>query len=565
MVLIWSAVLIPFLVVTSAEGLQHGSGGGRIGNNSPRVSFSSSNGEDALTPKPPSSSTHIRGGSTRLDASVVRRQDAYRSSSNFPVIKTTIINHQPTVRAKQAVVNLPKPQVKKQATALQALRQKLDIGLVMGVAYFLSDICCRSSSVLMPTIAAEQAGILGSSFSQAGFVASAASMAFLGGGAGKILNGGVCKAIGAKRSVSIYLTGMAFFSLWLSFNKSAAMFGPILAGVEFCMSMRWPACLVVFEKHYRGDGAKMAAAITTLSLMSTAGQLCAKVFGAGLLSACGSWSRVAQLGFVTALMGAAVSAVLVEDKEKSEAPAPRRNNDSTRTYNGSNSVSHQKLRKENLVSSLLSSFKEVLGTKLFWLVSFGHLGAFMLATSDRLLGSFYVQASGLPESICGGLTVASTLGLIHGLQRGRGFYKLPQTSQKMAFLRKNYIMGTLSALGLALCGLPLASQLVPSKVGRAGILALASASLTSCLSFQFYQIPGMAMAKFSRNTAIFLALLDGVGYFGCGPIYAGIGQIVSRMQSYGWPLAFTLLSLLCAVSGKVMMRTIEPLLPQTEG
>mmetsp|Transcript_9196 Transcript_9196/g.19810 ORF Transcript_9196/g.19810 Transcript_9196/m.19810 type:complete len:584 (+) Transcript_9196:238-1989(+) len=531
-------------------------GVGRLQPQYPSKEFGVSSSSSSMRPMPTAALHTLRGGSTRLQASTggqsqqhhKQRGSSSSSSerrtvhlrSNKPFDDGTKTPHTTSLDAATVATLPPRPETHAGRRLMEAL-QNLDIGLLLGLAYGLTDLCCRVPIVLMPTIAAEQARIMGPYFSRAGFVASAASIAFLGGGIGKLVNGGVCQAIGAKTSLTVYMAAIGIFSLLLSLNQSTALFGPLLAGMEFGMSMRWPACLVIFEKYCRGDSAKIAAAVTKLSLMSTAGNILSKVLGSALLSATGSWQLVLRLGAVMALAGASIAWFLLEDQEQAERRRQRQN------------------PKTSVVNSVRKSFAQVLGTRFFWMVSLAHLPAFVAVACDKLLGSFYVHASGLPESVCGGLTTACTVGLVHGLSRGNAFYKLKSKRKELAYVRNNYAAAVVSLLGLALCGGPWMAQLIPSKLAMAGILAALSFTMNSCVAFQYYQVPGIAMSQFAKNIPIFLALLDGVGYFGAGPIFGAASQLISQLR-YGWTLTWTLMGLLLAAGGHLMVRTLDPIL-----
>lgn len=463
-------------------------------------------------------------------------------SSSFPsLLPSTVLEE--NKKTEQAV---SKPQSKQESVET---KRSINIGLVLGMAYFCTELCCRSPVVLLPTIAEQQANLLGATFSRTAFVASVASTSFLGGGIGKFINGIICQAMGGKRSASACMAGIGICSLLLSFNTATHMFGPLLGAMEFFMSARWMACVVIFASHFQGNAAKMAAAVTTMSLMSTSGQVCAKVMGTLLLSVLGSWELVALLGSFAAFTGAAIAHFMVDDK-RSEHEVEKFS-----VSQDNNKVTHEKREK----ISVLAPMKEVLSSRLFWMVSIGHLAGFLTTYCDKILSSFYVEAAGLPVSVSGGLTISCTLGLVHGLSRGRKFFDLPDSIQKMSSLRRNYARGVLAALGLALCGGPWLSHMIPSKTLFAGILALLSATISSSLSFQFYQIPGMMLGDFQQSKAVFLGLTDGVCYIAGSQIFKAMGFLASSLK-YGWPVAWCGVATMIALGGNVMLRNIEPVL-----
>jgi hypothetical protein len=49
------------------------------------------------------------------------------------------------------------------------------------------------------------------------------------------------------------------------------------------------------------------------------------------------------------------------------------------------------------VASIGDSFRAVLGSKLFWLAGMAHATAFLVRASDKILGSFFQEATSLPR------------------------------------------------------------------------------------------------------------------------------------------------------------------------
>ena len=488
--------------------------------------------------------SNIRAGATRLESSVTSRSGQFQAMIQEKVVSWIM-----------APVSTPESVTKEASSTVATKAPSIGMGFKVGLAYFCTELCCRVPVVLLPTIAAEQALVNGPDFSKALFVSSVASISFLGGGAGKLVNGLVCQQLGGKQSLSLYMMGMSLSALALSLTHSSQLIGLFLASIEFCMSMRWPASLIVLGNYYGNDNAKFAQAVTTLSLMSTTGTVLAKLLGASLLAKTGSWSLVAFGGAVAALIASILASVVVPNTEE-ETPNPPKQSEAGGSQHDVSSGSPM-----NAVLSVFSSYGQVVGRPLFWAIGFAHLTAFLAATSDRILGSFFVYASGLPASVCGGLTTCCTLGLVHGLARGRAFGELKDRSQKLSFLRQKYIVATLAALGLAFCGGPWMWQLVPSGSARAAIIACLAGLVTSSISFQFYHGSSFLLSKFGENKAIFLALLDGCGYFGSGLVSGQMGQIISKLD-HGWSIAWALLAALYGLGGVTMVKTLASNLPK---
>eukprot|EP00523_Entomoneis_sp_CCMP467_P006302 CAMPEP_0168732866 /NCGR_PEP_ID=MMETSP0724-20121128/7987_1 /TAXON_ID=265536 /ORGANISM="Amphiprora sp., Strain CCMP467" /LENGTH=626 /DNA_ID=CAMNT_0008779889 /DNA_START=131 /DNA_END=2012 /DNA_ORIENTATION=+ len=427
------------------------------------------------------------------------------------------------------------------------------MALTVGLAYFCTAICVNLPIVLLPTVAAEQASLLGPSFVPAAFVA---------------------ETLGGRRSMALYMTGIAvaswaFSCLTTAASQSSSSFAACLAGMEFLWSIQWTACCVVLANHYAHDAARLAAAVTTLSLMSTAGTILSKVGGTALLSAVGgSWRIVARVGSLAALTGAVVALGWIQEapvrNQRGKAGGWRISSSlggSTNSNTGKRKDNSDGTPPTRSLASVIQPSQQVLGCKLFWLIGMGHAAAFLARTSDRVLCQFYVQVSGLSRSLCGGLTTSCTLGFVHGLARGRVFHQLSTGREKMQFLRRNYAVAAASAFGLALCGGPWLPNLVSSGVLRAALVAVLSGAMTSCFSFQFYQIPNLVASspQFQHSKAMFISLIDCLGYLLATPVWAMTGRMVSRFE-HGWSLAWILLTILYIAGGHLMLRNVEPML-----
>lgn len=346
-------------------------------------------------------------------------------------------------------------------------------------------------------------------------------------------------------SASLYLTAMAGFHLWLSFNKTGPIFGWILAGLDFCASIQWTACSLILANHYDTSPAEFAAGVTVLSLASTFGVLFSKIGGIVLLQYVSSWSIVARVGAVVAVVGAILVRSLV-----TEMPLQ------------AGGITPSSIKRFN-IRGVVRSLGNVLGSRIFWLVGLAHATTFLARTSDRVLGSFFLESTSLPRHLCGGLTASVTLGFVHGLGKGKMFYSLKDTQFKTRLLRKNYAKATLSCLALALlANQKVATVLFPSKYVIAGLVALLTGVMASSLSFQFYQIPPMTSKMFGEDKAVCLSFLDGMGFFLSAPIWAVTSQIVGGLGIYGWSTAWVMLAFLFGSGGALMLRTLPQVLDE---
>ena len=245
-------------------------------------------------------------------------------------------------------------------------------------------------TICLPLMAADLAATAGPSFSgivpsSGTFSAKILSFATLGGALGKFINGFVCKRFGGRVSARSYLLASCVLSMLLSNTSNSH--GILIAGLEFSQSIMWTACTVLLLNLYESDPKKLATSITTLSLTSSAFILTTKIFGMGILEFI-HWRTLAKVGSVLALSGAAVTHFLIDDA--SFAPGDKTTHQTRPRF-----IIERLRSKQDGDSNLLSSLKSILGNKLFWLAGLSHATVHLVRGMDKILGSFYQEASGL--------------------------------------------------------------------------------------------------------------------------------------------------------------------------
>jgi len=423
--------------------------------------------------------------------------------------------------------------------------RKLDMALFL--TYACNTFVLSLPVVLMPLVAAEYAaaGPPGTKFVASGFIAAAASISSLGGGFGKVVNGFVCQAVGARRSASFYLFAMGIVAFLFSMNTSMYAVGFLCAGFEFCASMQWTAHSVLLVNHYETSPVRFAAGMTTLSMASTVGIIMAKVGGATFLQYIPSWRTLARIGAGVAVTGGLLAQGLVS--EFPEAPKSRSAGAS------STPTPLAKPRKSLKPSDIMKSLRIVTGSKMFWLAGLSHAATSLARTSDKILGSFFQDTTGLSTNLCGALTAFVTLGFLSGLGKGRAFHQLKDTVSKSRMLKRSYALSVMATLGMALCANQwLTGMLIPSKTVLAIVAASFSAVMASSLSIQYFQIPTLVATTFGENKAVCLSFLDGLAFFLSAPILATTGQVVARLGDHGWSVALTMLAAAFGIGGLLM-------------
>ena len=273
---------------------------------------------------------------------------------------------------------------------LERVRDRIDTVDVQDAAiittYAFTQIAISLPVIMIPVIAADPfgPGVI-NTMNTATFVGSIVSISTFGAGCGKIVNGFVCKAIGGRQSGIIYMLGLAFFSLLLSTTYS--IHGYAIAGMEFCASMMWTAMSVLMAERYEKNAVKFTSAIMSLSLASTTGTLIAKTFGGVLLSQF-HWRQVCLLSACAGVLGSALLYLTMEAGDVQVKSTDKSIDVSTR----------KEVKKDRpSVESIKSSFTNVLGNKMFFAVAFAHFTSFIIRSSDKVLGSFIVDATDLPS------------------------------------------------------------------------------------------------------------------------------------------------------------------------
>eukprot|EP00539_Tryblionella_compressa_P004229 CAMPEP_0178741162 /NCGR_PEP_ID=MMETSP0744-20121128/4980_1 /TAXON_ID=913974 /ORGANISM="Nitzschia punctata, Strain CCMP561" /LENGTH=617 /DNA_ID=CAMNT_0020393991 /DNA_START=144 /DNA_END=1997 /DNA_ORIENTATION=+ len=381
----------------------------------------------------------------------------------------------------------------------------------------------------------------------AAFVAGVASLAPLGGGVGKIVNGFVCQRLGGRQASWMYLVGMSALSMAMSMTTSLAPIGMILIGYEFLASIQWTSICDVLDQHYRQKPQLMARGIALLSLSSTLGALAAKTIGAGLLQAT-HWRTVCRVGSMAALVGAAAMYLGVSGEKRKPSPVP------------SAAVATKKSHAVKSTQSPFATLKSILGNRVFWMVGIAHSLGSLARGSDRLLGPFLQEATSLSGPIASTLTSSVTIGFVFGLVQGNIFSKLESIKEKMSMVKKNYVASMLSILGLAFCGLNVVTKFVTNSNIVAACIALFSGIMASTVSFQFYQFPNLVSANvFPENSAVSLSLLDAAGFFVTAQVLAANNHVLGKL---GWSASWTFLAMIFGIGGTIMSRAIQPVLVQ---
>lgn len=255
--------------------------------------------------------------------------------------------------------------------------------------YLCSSFVMNLPILLVPMAAAEFS--TSSTTSVASIVVKITSIAIMGGGLGKLVNGFVCEQVGAKRSSGLYLVACAICCLVFSMASQSTL-GYAYGGIEYCVSMQWTALSVVFAQFYSKDQASFASGIMRMSLSSTCGQLLAKFAGTFLLQSM-SWRTVALVGAVVAMIGACIVTALVPDSQTTTTQSSSMILRKQQHYHNK-----QPIEWSLVLEKIQDSARTVLTNPLFWAIGYAHAMSMVARCSDRILGEFFSQATNLPST-----------------------------------------------------------------------------------------------------------------------------------------------------------------------
>lgn len=308
--------------------------------------------------------------------------------------------------------------------------------------------------------------------------------------------------------------------------------------MEFFGSIQWTALSVLLANKYKGDAAGYTKGIAAMSLASTGGQFITKTVGMLLLQHL-HWKTIANGASLIALLGALMVCMVLQE--------PR---GTTVSATASREVRWSKIRADSL---------QMVSSPIFWAVGVAHSASMLGRSSDRVLGGFFHEATSFSPRLCGGLTLSSTIGLLHGLSIARQFSKFKTVKEKERFMKRRYFGAIMSTLSLAACA-------NVSSSGRGVILstnitvcwiAMSAFFLTSSTAFLFFHIPNM-VAKTFASQAVCLSTIDAVGFFVAAPIWKAFGLI--QDAGYGFGASWMMVTFIFVMGGIIMCRFIKPVL-----
>ena len=254
---------------------------------------------------------------------------------------------------------------------------------------------------------------------------------------------------------------------------------------------------------------------------------------------------------------------------------------------------------KNLASvfrTALPSLRIVLGSRVFWMLSADHTGAMMVKSSERLLGTYFVDTSyGMAtEGKAGAMTVFLPLGMLCGLIFGRRAFaqaadeeraieeskKYTKTSPEFNYdtdpdistlfidatqLQPKNMIAFLYCLAICMCYL--LSFLAMPFIRRALHLpeivfilqVIVSMGLGAGVAVQYYHIPVIVGATYGHNRGLYQAYTDGVAALVSSVMWRIVGRAVAEgdAESYGWAYGWAAVALVLILCGTLMVGIME--------
>ena len=135
---------------------------------------------------------------------------------------------------------------------------------------------------------------------------------------------------------------------------------------------------------------------------------------------------------------------------------------------------------------------------------------------------------------------------------------LSTIKEKQRFVSKRYLSAVLSAGCLSLCANRSFGALIGSNL-LVLVIALASGSMASSISFQFYQFPAAFSSKFGDDNAICLSMLEAMGY-GFGSAVFKLVGLTTSVSQHGWSLAWLELATFFCLGGYIITNLLPSII-----
>jgi MFS family permease len=427
-------------------------------------------------------------------------------------------------------------------------------------SYALSSAATALPILLIPTISRE---FVDEENEASSFASRAASSALLGTAFGKFLNGPVGDVYGARRTSTLYSMLLAVALTGLAISRTGSSLTWSCFFVEFFQSVQWPCVVVILATHYRPPHHKnYESGIYMTSIAARLGAL----FGIPLFSMLLRhlhWRIVCLIGAWVAMIGSSVMYLFVTDSPNrvNEPQNPLHHHllqqlaavDIYKTPRRFIFVGY-KVAHSMILNNVLPSFRHVLLSGTFWIVALAHTGSAMVRTSERIIGSYYLDTSMgyLSDNQAGGLSASISMGTVLGLAIAGKIFAQSKERQRKRLVSRLYMITIGACYFLAILGVPRLRYMVDSPELILFFQLMSSLVMGFGIAVMYSLIPGLVGSAFANHKGLYFAYTDGVANGISSLVWSFVagavenGTVDGGGWAYGWA-AVALLVVLCAI------------------
>lgn len=395
------------------------------------------------------------------------------------------------------------------------------------------------------------------------FAPRVAAYAVLGTACGKFMLSFMGDIFGARRTSVVCSIMVSVSLLGLGLCQTATAASRACFCVEFFQSVQWPCIIVLLATHYRRHGnTAYEGGIFVTSLASRFGVLLG-IPCSSLLLRRTSWRLVLALGAWAGLIASSItylfitdSATQVNDPQNPIDPQLWAQFQRRKLSVGSVLALVTSVLQKNVVPSI----KHVLKSPVFYIVALAHTGSSAVRTSERVLGSYYMDTSmgTLSENRAGGLAVFLTFGTIFGLMVAGNVYTKGSERQRKWLVTKLYIATIVSCYLLAGLAIPW----LRNTLNAPSLVSIFQVMTTFVMGFsiavQLCQIPSLVGATFGCDKGMYAGYTDGVAYGLSSLVWRLVGNSVQGDGSgAGWAYGWAAVALILILSAVLMVEFME--------
>ncbi|CAB9523848.1 expressed unknown protein [Seminavis robusta] len=430
------------------------------------------------------------------------------------------------------------------------------------IAYALTTAATAVPATLIPAMS-ESLQLLDDN-TPASFAPRVTASAVMGTAFGKFILSSMGDICGARRTAVVCAILMSASLLALSLCRTAKAAYWACFFVEFFQAVQWPCIIVILATHYRRHGnAAYEGGIFVTSLASRFGVLVG-IPTSSLLLRNTKWRWVAAMAAWTGMVASSILYLFVWDS-------------ATKTDDPQNPIDPQLLaqykRKQptlaNVISLLLAIFqrnvapslKHVLKSPAFYIMAIAHTGSSAVRTSERILGSYYLDTSlnTLSENRAGGLAVFLSFGTILGLTVAGNVYTRGTERQRKRLVTRLYFSTIASCYVLAILAIPWLRTTLNAPSLVLIFQVMATFVMGFSIAVQLYHIPSLVGATFGCDKGLYAGYTDGVAYALSSLLWRVVGNSVQTDGSAGagWAYGWAAVALILIISAIFMVEFME--------